>query len=102
MLLDGVTLQKLFPAARNFFVAAFLAVCSLPVAAQSFLDNPSQPESATDEDSYLRDMDDLMHARLQREHLKWGNKQLIPEILRIEANYIRTDAPTGEIVLHEA
>lgn len=102
MLLDGVTLRQFFPAARNLFVAAFLAIWSLPVAAQSFLDNPSQPQSITDDDRYLRDMDDLMHARLQREHLKWGNKQLVPEILRIEANYIRTDAPTGEIVLHEA
>src|SRR5688500_17502514 len=98
MLQDGVTILQFNRTARNLFVAVFVAFCSLPVFAQAFLENPSQPESASEDDRYLRDMDDLMDARLQRERLKWGNKQLNPEILRLEANYIRTDAPTGEVV----
>jgi hypothetical protein len=102
MLHDGVSILKSFQTARNIFVAAFIVFLSLPTFAQSFLENPSQPESASDDDRYLRDMDDLMHARLQRERVKWGSKSLNPEILRLEANYIRTDAPTGEVVLHEA
>jgi hypothetical protein len=102
MLQNGVAIQTSYRTARNIFVAAFIAFSSFSVFAQSFLDNPSQPEGAKEEDRYLRDMDDLMHARLQRERLKWANKQLNPEILRLEANYIRTDAPTGEVVLHEA
>src|SRR6185503_16055856 len=102
MLLHGVTALQFHHAARNLFVAAFIAFWSFPICAQSFLVNPSQPQVAAEDDHYLRDMDDLMHARLERERQKWANKQLNPEILRMEANYIRTDAPTGEIVLHEA
>lgn len=102
MLQDGVTITHFPRTARNLFVAVLLAVTSFPIFAQSFLVNPDQPAKSGDEDRYLRDMDDLMHARLQRERVKWGKKALNPEILRLEANYIRTDAPTGEVVLHEA
>lgn len=59
------------------------------------------PARANKPHEYIKSIDDLMHERLEAERMKYGTK-LSPEILRLEANYVRTDAPTSEIVLHEA
>lgn len=100
MLPDGVTIRKPISAARYVFVAAILAIWFLPAAAQSLRENPVQPDAPDDEDRYMREMDDLIRTRLQRERAQWGNRELAPEILRLEANYIRTNLE-GEQVLHE-
>ncbi|HET9136219.1 MAG TPA: hypothetical protein VFO76_06245 [Candidatus Kapabacteria bacterium] len=60
-----------------------------------------QPQHSNEPTEILKSIEDLMHERLQRERDKYGSA-MIPEPVRLEANYIRTDAPTGEVVLHEA
>jgi len=76
--------------------------------AQSTQDSPERydaPARVKTPQEYIKSIDDLMHDRLEQERAKYGAEiqpMLAPEILRLEANYIRTDAPTGEVVLHEA
>src|SRR6185503_10591905 len=82
-------------------IAALVVFWSLPALAQSYRDTPTTPGGPADEERYMQDMDDLMQTRLQREKAKWGTKQLTPEILRLEANYVRTNLE-GEEILHEA
>src|SRR5579871_4944936 len=60
-----------------------------------------RPTHSSDPASLLQSIDDLMHERLDRERAKYG-KNLVPAFIRLEANYVRTDEPTGEVVLHEA
>ncbi|MBS1902770.1 MAG: hypothetical protein JSS75_03615 [Bacteroidetes bacterium] len=65
-------------------------------------DAPDQPtRGKADPTEFLRSIDDLMHDRLDRLRQQYG-PALMPEHLRVEANYVRTDAPTGEVVLHES
>src|SRR5207302_2493176 len=67
-------------------------------------DSPTKidaPLRARTPQEYVKSIDDLMHDRLAEEREKYGSA-LLPEFLKLEANYIRTDAPTGEIVMHEA
>ncbi len=74
------------------------------VSAQSSQDTPHKydaPVRAQKPSEYIKSIDDLMHDRLEAERVKYG-AALAPELLRLEADYIRTDAPTGENVLHEA
>jgi hypothetical protein len=85
-------------------VSAAFVVFVRSTSAQTLYNNPSQKAAAIDDDprSYVQDMDDLMHARLERERTNNQNTKLVPEILRVEGNYIRTDAPTGEVVIYES
>ena len=72
--------------------------------AQSSQDTPQKydsPVRAQKTEEYIKSIDDLMHDRLVSEREKYG-PNIAPELLKVEANYVRTDAPTGEIVLHEA
>ena len=74
------------------------------VFSQTVHDNPYRvdvPLRAKTPQEYIKTIDDLMHERLEQERAKYGSN-LEPELLRLEANYVRTDAPTGEVVLHEA
>lgn len=86
-------------------LVAFVLLFSFSgVFAQSVQDTPrsfDSPARAEKPHEYIKSIDDLMHERLEAERTKYGSK-LAPELLRLEANYVRTDAPTGEIVLHEA
>jgi hypothetical protein len=55
----------------------------------------------TDEKTQVESIDDLMHDRLNKERKNFG-EELRPEILHMEANYVRTSGTTGEDVLFEA
>ena len=85
-----------------------VAACVVLLVSSSFAQElrvlPRQADIPSNDDaqSYVKGIDDLMDARLQKEKLKYGNATLVPEILRVESNYIRTDAPTGEVVLYES
>ncbi len=85
-------------------VAAFVVLSVSSINAQQRNIPPSQNDVPTDDDvkNYVKDIDALMDARLQKERLKYRDTKLVPEILRVESNYIRTDAPTGEVVLYES
>ncbi|MEP7234862.1 MAG: hypothetical protein ABI778_06160 [Ignavibacteriota bacterium] len=81
---------------------AFVGVSA--VRAQPSLDSPHKydiPVRPQKPSEYIKTIDDLMHDRLEVERRKYG-ANISPELLRVEADYIRTDAPTGENVLHEA
>src|SRR5437764_11190517 len=81
------------------FLMLFLAASRSHAQAQN---TPfDAPEHAKPPQEYVKSIDDLMHDRLEEERAKFGDR-LAPEYLKLEANYIRTDAPTGEIVMHEA
>ncbi len=54
-----------------------------------------------DEKAQGESIDDLMHARLNEE-LKTYGEALRPEIVHMEANYVRTSGPAGDDVLFEA
>ncbi len=86
-------------------LVAFVVLFSLTRSfAQASQDSPKKydaPVRAQKASEYIKSIDDLMHDRLEEERVKYGSA-IAPELLRLEADYIRTDAPTGEIVLHEA
>jgi len=85
-------------------LVAFVMFGAGKSSAQKAKDTPEMPDAPSrvkTPQEYIKSIDDLMHERLAQEYQKFGTS-LDPELLRLEANYIRTDAPTGEIVLHEA
>jgi hypothetical protein len=85
-------------------LVAFVMLYDAPACAQSSQDTPQKyysPARPQKTEEYIKSIDDLMHDRLESEREKYGSF-LDPELLKVEADYIRTDAPTGEIVLHEA
>jgi hypothetical protein len=98
------SINKIRRIAAYLLVIAAFVIFIRSTSAQPLYNNPSQKTTVADDDprSYVQDMDDLMHARLERERTNNRNTKLVPEILRVEGNYIRTDAPTGEVVLYES
>jgi len=98
-------IEQLITAASTVTVlVAVVMFFSAVLYAQSSQDTPQKydaPVRAQKTEEYIKSIDDLMHDRLETEREKYG-RDLTPELLKIEANYVRTDAPTGEIVLHEA
>ncbi len=101
----GQKIEQLIIAASTVSVlVAFVMFFSTLTFAQSSQDTPLKydaPAHAQKTEEYIKSIDDLMHDRLETEREKYG-PNLAPELLKVEANYIRTDAPTGEIVMHEA
>jgi hypothetical protein len=95
----------LIRAASNVkLLVAFIIFCSSALLAQPAHNTPERldvPSRVKTPQQYIKSIDDLMHERLEQERVKYG-AAIEPEILRLEANYVRTDAPTGEVVLHEA
>jgi hypothetical protein len=89
-------------------LVAFVMFGARSSIAQPVQDSPQRfdaPSRVKTPQEYIKSIDDLMHERLEQERAKYGPEvqpTLTPEILRLEANYVRTDAPTGEVVLHEA
>jgi hypothetical protein len=68
MLPDEATFLQLTKTARSLFAAVVICLWSLPLLAQSLQENPIRYDDIpANEDRYMRDMDDLMHARLQKE-----------------------------------
>ncbi len=88
-------------AAIMTMVVAIALIFGSNAWSQTLRDTPNNVFRASDPAGVLKSIDDLMHERLDREIGKYGNK-LSAEQIRLEANYVRTDAPTGEVVLHEA
>ncbi len=85
-------------------VAVVVLFSAANIFAQTSLDAPNKfdaPAHLPKPHEYIKSIDDLMRERLEIERAKYGTA-LAPELLRLEADYIRTDAPTGENVLHEA
>ncbi|HYM20125.1 MAG TPA: hypothetical protein VEW28_03870 [Candidatus Kapabacteria bacterium] len=90
-------------AGTQVFVAIVIMFAGAANAQTLHSTPPNQPPTSRSNEpsEMLKTIDDLMHDRLDRERTKYG-PALIPEQIRLEANYIRTDAPTSEVVLHEA
>lgn len=81
--------------------AAFVIMASSLRAQQNTL--PEQKyHNGDDPSAYVKSIDDLMYERIEKERANNRETKLEPEILRVLADYIRTDAPSGEVVLHEA
>ncbi|MDP4219574.1 MAG: hypothetical protein Q8916_05930 [Bacteroidota bacterium] len=99
------TTKQLITAASiaTMLVAFVMIVCAGSLFAQN-QDSPQKydtPVRSQRSQEYIKSIDDLMHERLETERAKYSAAP-DPELLKLEANYVRTDAPTGEIVLHEA
>lgn len=87
--------------------AAFLLVAAFVVSTSTLYGQQNTiPEQKYNNDddpsSYVKSIDDLMFERIEKERANYRDAKLEPEILRVLADYIRTDAPSGEVVLHEA
>jgi hypothetical protein len=88
--------------AAYLLVFAAFVINSSSLSAQPQNTIPEQYSKADDPSAYLKSIDDLMYERIEKERARYRDTKLEPEILRVAADYIRTDAPTGEVVLHEA
>jgi hypothetical protein len=96
--------QLIIAASITPMLVAFVIFGARIASAQPALNTPQNPDvpvRVRAPQEYLKSIDDLMHERLAEERGKYGSA-LEPEFLKLEANYVRTDAPTGEIVMHEA
>jgi hypothetical protein len=96
--------QLIIAASISPMLVAFVMFGARISLAQPALNTPDKydsPASAKTPQEYIKSIDDLMHERMEVERSKYKSS-FTPEFVRLEANYVRTDAPTGEVVLHEA
>ncbi len=103
-MIDSIISRSLRIIAATTQVIVAIVLLSSETNAQGLKSTPPRydnPSHSREPAEVLKSIDDLMHERLDRENLKFGSN-LTPELIRLEANYVRTDAPTGEVVLHEA
>lgn len=98
------------------YIALFVSVVIVSLVAGFTLESSAHPHAPIkfsfqdlvkdakpiDDADQEKTLDDLMHDRLERERVRLMSTGYQPEILRLEANYIRTSNSAPDVVLYES